>query len=123
MDAFQTYALRILVVDDEEDVCLLIRRFLTRAGCEVSCAHNLQDARRQLETCRPDILLLDNNLPDGTGLAALPELHADCPDTRIYLVSAMELRDSALSSGATGFIEKPVDLHRLAELISAARAA
>ncbi len=109
---------RILVVDDEADVCLLLRRFLLRSGNEVACAHNLKDAWGQLETWQPDILILDNNLPDGTGLNALPSLCSTFTTTRIYLISAMELADSALRNGAAGFLEKPVDLRRLQELLS-----
>ena len=108
---------RILVVDDEEDVCMLLRRFFQRSGHEVTCAYNLKDAFVQLDAWKPDILILDNNLPDGTGLNALPSLCAAFSETRIYLLSAMELRDSALRNGATDFLEKPVDLRRLENVL------
>lgn len=110
--------MRILVVDDEEDVCVLLKRFLVRIGKEVISAHNLHDALHHLESWHPDIMILDNNLPDGSGLNALPNLCATFPQTRIILISAMELQDSAMRNGAMAFLEKPVDLYQLEALIN-----
>lgn len=60
----------VLVIDDENDLCDLISMVLHKEGFLVSCAHSLAEATKMLPG-HPDIVLLDNNLPDGTGLAYL----------------------------------------------------
>lgn len=71
----------ILLVDDEPHVPLLVRPLLEHLGVTVETARSLAEARRSLTRQRPDAVLLDLHLPDGSGLDLLRELRA-APDTR-----------------------------------------
>lgn len=70
----------ILLVDDEPHVPLLVQPLLERLGMTVQTARSLGAARRSLAQHRPDGILLDLHLPDGSGLDLLRELRA-APDT------------------------------------------
>lgn len=70
----------ILLVDDEPHVPLLVRPLLEQLGMTVQTARSLGEARRSLALRRPDGILLDLHLPDGSGLDLLRELRA-APDT------------------------------------------
>lgn len=70
----------ILLVDDEPHVPLLVRPLLEQLGITVQTARSLAEARRSLAQRRPDGVLLDLHLPDGSGLDLLRELRA-APDT------------------------------------------
>ncbi len=64
---------RILIVDDEQDLCTLIQRALEKEGFhEIRTAHTLKDGLAVFETFRPHLAILDVMLPDGEGLSALP---------------------------------------------------
>jgi DNA-binding NtrC family response regulator len=79
---------KILIVDDEEDLCLLLKIYFTRKKYEVNIANTLQDGLKQLENWHPDVLFLDNNLPDGLGWEKAPELLDHYPELVIHLISA-----------------------------------
>mgnify|MGYP001297329335 CR=1 FL=1 len=70
----------ILLVDDEPHVPLLVRPLLEQLGMTVHTVRSLAEARRALSHRRPDGVLLDLHLPDGSGLELLRELRAT-PDT------------------------------------------
>ncbi|HEV8265243.1 MAG TPA: response regulator [Gemmatimonadales bacterium] len=66
----------LLVVDDEPHIGLVLRPYLEQLGYRVSFARSLAEARAVLGTARPDGLLLDLHLPDGSGLDFLRDLRA-----------------------------------------------
>jgi len=55
---------RVLIVDDEIDMCSMIKVFLVKKNYEVYTAHTLSDGIKKMNAIIPDALLLDNNLPD-----------------------------------------------------------
>ncbi len=79
---------KILIVDDEEDLCLLLKIYFTRKKYQVAVANTLGEGLRQLETWNPDVLFLDNNLPDGLGWEQAPRLLDAYPGLVIHLISA-----------------------------------
>lgn len=81
-------AKKILIVDDEEDLCLLMKIYFTRKQYEVSIANTLEEGLAKLATLNPDVLFLDNNLPDGLGWEQAPELLDKYPELSIHLISA-----------------------------------
>ena len=70
------------------------------------------DIRGALDACRthkPDLMLLDVRLPDGSGIDAVPQIKENCPQTRVLLCTAYVSDDTvidSLRSGADGFVEK-----------------
>ncbi|MEO6759602.1 MAG: response regulator [Saprospiraceae bacterium] len=107
------YERTLLIVDDEVDVCMLLRRALLKQFQKVECAHSLTEGYALAATFQPDVVLLDNNLPDGYGLEHIAEFkHADKP-TRVVMISAMDIRQEAIAAGADEFMGKPVDVKML----------
>ncbi|WP_421794782.1 response regulator [Haliscomenobacter sp.] len=107
----------LLIVDDEEDVCLLLKRSFRREFKTVETAYLLKDALQVAERLRPDILLLDNNLPDGLGLEFVKKFKSINPKMYVILFSAMDLYQEAIVAGADVFLGKPLDLGVMREVM------
>ena len=104
----------ILIIDDETDLCLLLKDYFVRKNYEVVVTHTLEEGKIILYDTRPDILFLDNNLPDGTGWNFAPQIAADLPNTYIVLISAFHPRKPEMPVNARyRMIEKPVSLSDL----------
>lgn len=108
-------AARILVLDDDERIGKLLRRYLEREGYETDVATSLAEARGAVETAAPDLVILDLMLPDGSGLAFARELRAG-RDLGIVILSAKQDvvdRIVGLEVGADDYITKPFDEREL----------
>lgn len=106
---------RVLLVDDEEGVRLVLQRFLEGHGFEVLVADSGARAREVLQEPRIDLVLLDIGLPDGNGLALLAELRLRWQGP-VLIVSgqgASGERALGLELGADDYIVKPIDLREL----------
>lgn len=79
---------KILIVDDEEDLCMLLKIYFTKKKYEVSIANTLSEGLQEVNRWNPDILFLDNNLPDGLGWEKAPMLLDENPKLNILLISA-----------------------------------
>ena len=107
-----------LMVEDNEHVLALNRSVLEREGCTVLPAGNLAGARRALaEHPNPDIVVLDILLPDGNGLAFIPELRETTPAPVLMLTSKRDYADmvKGLTGGADDYMTKP---YRVEELLA-----
>ncbi|HEB82862.1 MAG TPA: sigma-54-dependent Fis family transcriptional regulator [Gammaproteobacteria bacterium] len=116
-------AKKVLIVDDEADICELIEITLMRMDITSRSALNLTDAKVLLETEKFDLCLTDMNLPDGNGIDLVSYVQEKHPDLPIAVITAhgnMESAVKALKAGAFDFVSKPVDLQILRNLISAA---
>ena len=115
--------LRVLLVDDDEDVSLALRSQLEWFGCEVAQAGSAQSAKARVAEHHFDLLLLDVELPDGRGPDLAGALRASEPnvqDTRIAIVSGHQA-PSVLPPGVDEWLTKPVLLERMNMLLAAAR--
>ncbi|MEO5891430.1 MAG: response regulator [Ferruginibacter sp.] len=103
---------RVLIVDDEVDLCLLLKQFLTKKNYEVHIAHTLTEGLSLLNNIKPDTLMLDNNLPDGMGWDLADDIHKKYPEMNITLLSAYQLaKDYRQKLDASiNFLEKPISL-------------
>lgn len=100
---------KILIIDDEMDLCLLLKEYFVRKNYEVVVAHSLSEGGVILNTYRPDILFLDNNLPDGTGWGSAPGFALDNPELYIVLISAFHPAAPVMPVNARyRIIEKPI---------------
>ena len=114
---------RILVVDDHEPNVMLLERLLGRDGHAVHSVSSLAGAEQALAKERPAMIVLDLNLPDGSGLGLARRLKADPLTASIPIVActaAVAASDeaSALEAGCDAFVAKPVDLQRFSGLIA-----
>ncbi|WP_438971635.1 sigma-54-dependent transcriptional regulator [Methylophaga sp.] len=110
--------LNVLLIEDETLFAKSVLRRLQREGHQGTIAYSLEDGREQLKAQLPDILLLDVRLPDGSGLELLKEIQSnqDWQGMPVVMMTAYgELEDavSAMKSGATDYLKKPVDLDEL----------
>jgi len=102
---------KLLIIDDEEDLCFLLKDYFTKKNYDVYVCHTLEDGERTLQSVNPAIVFLDNNLPDGTGWTAAPQIAMSFPATELVLLSAFHPEVPAMPSGARfHLIEKPVSL-------------
>ncbi len=102
---------RAMIVDDHPLFCDALQMTLrSLAGIEhVATADRLETAIAMVETARPDVILLDLNLPDASGFDGLIRLLKAAPDVPVLVVSSMadgRVVASALQAGAAGFVPK-----------------
>lgn len=101
--------MKALIIDDEVDLCLLIKSYLQRKGYEVTLAHSLEDGLEKAGEVQPNVLFLDNNLPDGLGWAEAPRLATLFPAMHQYLISAYHPQVPLMPQGARfSVLEKPI---------------
>ena len=118
-------AKKVLIVDDEADICELIEITLMRMGIASQSALNLTDAKLLLETEHFDLCLTDMRLPDGNGIELVEHIQQNYNELPIAVITAHGNMDSAvkaLKAGAFDFVSKPVDIQILRNLVSSATA-
>lgn len=101
---------KLLLVDDEEEICLLLSAMLAQYGIASVTAHSVTDAEARFAQGPFHGVFLDVNLPDGKGYELIPALRRSSPDTRVIVISAMDQeREMAMDAGADLFLAKPLD--------------
>ncbi|MGP5135213.1 sigma-54-dependent transcriptional regulator, partial [Psychrobacter cibarius] len=108
-----------LVVDDEVDLCRLMQITLTKMGIKSDVAYTLSQARSYWQDNDYDFCLTDLKLPDGSGLELVKEI-SNSSSTPIAVITAhgsMDLAIEALKLGAFDFVNKPLELPRLRQLV------
>ncbi|MFL5810085.1 MAG: response regulator [Flavisolibacter sp.] len=102
-------ASKVLIVEDEGDMCLLLNILLNGEEMELDHVQNLLAADEYLQTEQPSVIILDNKLPDGYGVDFISYIKKKYPDIRIIMISGFDAsaRDVALENGADIFLEKP----------------
>ena len=107
---------RILVVDDEPGVRFGIRDFLELQGYEIEEAESCNDAQHIFRTSRPDIVIADYMLPDGTALDLIPrlkEIDSGIPLLVLTAHGSIDLAVRAIKEGAEQFLTKPIEMSAL----------
>src|SRR5271166_6062293 len=100
---------RILVVDDEPQIRRIMRTTLTGAGYEVDDAKTGEEAMEKVREFRPDLVVLDINMPGMGGLATCKAIRADTNSAIIMLTvrNSEEDKVAALDAGADDYVTKP----------------
>ena len=100
---------KVLIVEDEGDMCLLLNILLNGKEMELDHVKNISAAEEYLQNEQPSVIILDNKLPDGFGLDLIPFLKKKYPSIKIIMISGFDAsaKDVALESGADVFLEKP----------------
>ncbi len=108
--------MKLLVVDDEVDVCDFVRKFFRERNFEVKIAHDGRGAVEVVRAEDPDIVLLDLKMPVMGGIEALREIRELGKTCKVVIVTALEDMasvDEARSFGAVDYITKPLLLEQL----------
>lgn len=114
--------MRILIVDDDEDVADLARAQLRRAGYAADTAGDVEAARAALAGVVYDAIILDLGLPDGDGLTFLAELRRAKRQFPVLILSARgraDQRVAGLKAGADDYLAKPFDVEELVARVQA----
>jgi DNA-binding response OmpR family regulator len=109
--------LKVLIIDDEVDYCRILENYFKRRNYEVFLSFVLKDGLNQLDQLKPDILILDNNLPDGKGWGHVDSIVEKNPHLRIFLISAYHQKSDPLITKSNVTIwEKPLSMTLLNEI-------
>ena len=114
---------RVLIIDDEPDICELLEITLLRMGLDTATAGTVKDAMLGIQNFKPDLCLTDMKLPDGSGIDIVRYIqrdHSHIPIAVITAFGSMEAAVEALKAGAYDFVSKPVDLTKLRDLVQTA---
>jgi len=113
---------RILVIDDEPQIRRIMRTTLSGAGFEVDDSRTAEEGFEKLREFRPDLVLLDINMPGTDGMAACRAIRADSDAAIIMLTVRNSEADkvAALDAGADDFVSKPFSTPELLARIRAA---
>jgi DNA-binding NtrC family response regulator len=108
--------LRVLVVDDDEDICLYLREFLTREGFKVQTVSKPSDALLEIREGRHQIVLLDVRMPGVDGVDLLRQVRAIDSDICVIVMTGYPSVQTAVDSmkaAAFDYLQKPFDLEEL----------
>jgi len=112
---------RALVVDDEPDICELLKMTLGRMQIRTDAAANVANAKSRLSAGHYDICLTDMRLPDGDGLELVAWMQMHATGVPVAVITAhgnVETAVQALKLGAFDFISKPLDLNHLRNIVA-----
>jgi two-component system OmpR family response regulator len=104
---------KVLIIDDEIDFCMLMKQFLQRKHFVVEMAHTLGEGLQKLQDIKPDLVFLDNNLPDGIGWDNVAQMIHRHPGLRINLISAFKNLREPVIHAQVKILEKPVTFSTL----------
>jgi two-component system, OmpR family, response regulator len=112
---------KVLIVEDEGDMCLLLNIILNDTDLELDHVQSLLAADEYLQKELPSIIILDNKLPDGFGVDFITYLKQKYPSIRIIMISGFDAaaKDVALENGADIFLEKPFTRDQIFKSIEA----
>ncbi|GAB2813063.1 response regulator [Ferruginibacter profundus] len=102
--------MKALIIDDEIDICYLLRSILLNKNISSEYVNSITEARRVLLNTNPEIIFLDNHLPDSKGVEFISYLKKNHPGSIVVMITAYDTPDDrkkALMEGANLFISKP----------------
>jgi two-component system OmpR family response regulator len=101
---------KVLIVEDEGDMCLLLNILLNGEEMELDHVPSLLAADEYLQKKLPSVIILDNKLPDGFGIDFITYIKKKYPSIKIIMISGFDAsaKDVALENGADIFLEKPI---------------
>lgn len=112
---------KILVVDDEQDICNFVKNFFEERGLEVLTASNGEEALAIAENEEPLLVLLDIRMPRMDGIETLRCIKKKRPKDRVIMVSCvddLDKMDEAKRLGAEAYITKPLILGELVKAVT-----
>lgn len=112
----------VLLLEDDQTLCDLLRNFFEQWGWEVHAAGTVAEAQKEIAKHAFDLILCDYLLPDDNGLAIFDEVQKRSPLTKVMVMTGvqdMQVAATALRKGAADLLPKPFRVHELEERIRA----
>jgi DNA-binding NtrC family response regulator len=110
----------VLIIDDEEELCMLMEMVLEREHFLAQSIHTLEDVLDIIRQLKPDYIFLDNHLPDGKGINFIKKIIDISPGVKIVMMTAYnekQLTEKALEEGASYFLHKPFNRNNIENII------
>lgn len=111
---------KIVIIDDEEDLCHLMKTYFLELNHDVFLANTLRSGLSLIKEVSPDVVFIDNNLPDGLGWEKMAFIMEECPSCKINLISAYDYLPPDLKDReyhTVTILEKPLRLNELKDYI------
>jgi two-component system response regulator AtoC len=111
---------KILIIDDEKLIRWALEQHLVKQGYQVTTAESAEKGLVLFTEDAPDLLLLDNCLPDMTGIQLLEKLHVREQRVKVIMITAYDMSETAVKAmnlGSYEYISKPFNLEELTALI------
>ena len=111
----------LLAIDDEEPVLNLVERFAQRLGFTVVTSSDSRTTLNNLQTIKPDAVMVDLRMPEVNGLAVLRAIRDRDPACQVILMTGEATVDSAIEAvklGALDYLTKPFDFDRLRDVLT-----
>lgn len=109
------------IIDDEKDICYLLSNMLRQKAIKTESASSIAEAISALEGKEPEVIFLDNHLPDGLGVNFIKRIKHDHPLSKIIMVTAHDTasdRSKAMNEGADYFMGKPFSREAVNEALN-----
>ena len=108
-------ARKALIIEDEGDMCLLLNIMLNGKNVDLDHVKNLSLAKEYLQKEQPEVVILDNKLPDGFGVDFISFIKNNYPSVKIIMISGYDAsaEDVAIYNGADIFLQKPLTRDQL----------
>jgi len=113
---------KILIVEDDRDLCNLVSEYFAVAGYTVDKAFTGADGRNYLKTYQYDVIILDWSLPEITGIALCKEFRAqggNCPVVFLTGKTDIAAKETGLDAGSDDYVTKPFSIQELAARVRA----
>jgi len=110
---------RVLIIDDEKDLCYLLQTICEEKGLSSLVANSLKEAKLKLRK-HPTLIFLDHNLPDGSGLEFINTIREVTKDSFVVMMTAQSsdsFEKQVYQSGINYYLVKPFDLSSVITLI------
>jgi len=107
---------KILIIDDDNLVCLSLSKVLTKLGYDVQMCMDAEEVTTKIEEFEPDVILLDIYLTTHNGLELQKQFHKKYSHIPVIMITGyadVNIAVSAMKSGAFDFMLKPIDLDQL----------
>ena len=114
---------KILVVDDETEICSLFAKVLSEEGYKVSTAGNGKEALKKIKKEEPDLVLLDIIMPEMDGIETLAAIKKFNENIQVIMITAYGTIDTVIKAtelGAYDYVTKPFDLEKAKGIIKRA---
>ena len=113
----------ILIIDDDQQLCLSFTKILSLDGYKTACAHSGREGITAVKSIQPDLVILDIRLPDLSGIQVFDAIHALYPKLPVIIITAYTSTETAIGAiqkGAYDYIYKPFDVPDMLQLVKKA---